>query len=225
MSAFWLSAFILGIAGSLHCMGMCGPLVMAMPFKQAGKSALPVYLLFKTIAYGCLGMLAGLFGRGFALLNWQQALSVLAGIFILVIGILPGVMRRVPVSSALQQQYAKWYLRMQQARKRRYFAVAGFLNGLLPCGLVYAAFAGASVTTTAPGGFAYMFLFGIGTIPALLAVILLQQGVSYNVRKRISRLSAVVSVCIGLLLIIRGLDLGIPYLSPSANHNEIGCHK
>ncbi|SJZ88657.1 sulfite exporter TauE/SafE family protein [Sediminibacterium ginsengisoli] len=224
MSAFWLSAFILGIAGSLHCMGMCGPLVMAMPFKQAGKSSLPVYLLFKTIAYGCLGIFAGLFGRGFALLNWQQVLSVLAGICILIIGLLPGIMRRVPVSSVLQQQYAKWFLRMQQTRKRRYFAVAGFLNGLLPCGLVYAAFAGASVTTSALGGFTYMFLFGAGTIPALLAVIWLKKGVSYNVRKRISRLSVVVSVCIGVLLIIRGLDLGIPYLSPSASHNEISCH-
>ncbi len=90
----------------------------------------------------------------------------------------------------------------------------GMLNGLLPCGLVYMAIAGAIGTGGVAEGSLYMILFGLGTIPMLLSISLAGNIMSIAVRKRINKLIPVLVVIVGVLFILRGLSLGIPYLSP-----------
>jgi hypothetical protein len=90
----------------------------------------------------------------------------------------------------------------------------GMLNGLLPCGLVYMAIAGAIGTGNVAMGSAYMILFGLGTIPMLLGITLAGNLMSMAVRKRINKLIPVLVVFVGIFFILRGLSLGIPYLSP-----------
>jgi sulfite exporter TauE/SafE len=90
----------------------------------------------------------------------------------------------------------------------------GMLNGLLPCGLVYMAIAGAIGTGSTAEGAIYMILFGLGTIPMMLSISIAGNMISQTVRRKINQLIPVLVVVVGLLFVLRGLSLGIPYLSP-----------
>ncbi|HOW32340.1 MAG TPA: sulfite exporter TauE/SafE family protein, partial [Bacteroidales bacterium] len=91
----------------------------------------------------------------------------------------------------------------------------GLLNGLLPCGLVYIAIAGSIGSGSALMGAIYMALFGLGTMPMLLAINLSGGFISTSLRKKINKLIPILVIIVGILFILRGLSLGIPYISPS----------
>ncbi|MFZ1530016.1 MAG: sulfite exporter TauE/SafE family protein [Ferruginibacter sp.] len=225
MTALYLSALLLGLGGSLHCLGMCGPLVMGMPFQQLAPhnkpGALLTYSVSKALAYGGMGVLMGLLGKGFELMNWQQVLSVIAGAIIILIALMPQILKRVHTNFFFQKQFAAVYASIQQNPSLKHFGILGFLNGLLPCGLVYTALAGSAVAASAGGGFLFMFLFGIGTAPALVALVLLKNKLSLNFRRNFARLSLVFSLLIGGLLIARGMNLGIPGVSPEFTKGKV----
>jgi len=94
--------------------------------------------------------------------------------------------------------------------------MVGLLNGLLPCGLVYIAVAGALATGSVLEGVLYMFLFGLGTAPLLLATALIGNLSTAKIRNQLSKAIPYVVVVVGVLFILRGANLGIPYISPSA---------
>jgi sulfite exporter TauE/SafE len=113
-------------------------------------------------------------------------------------------------------------------KQKSTFFTLGFLNGFLPCGLVYMAIIGALTTTNALFGSLYMLLFGLGTIPLMTAIVYLGNFSKGAFRKRVVQLIPVVVVCIGVLFILRGLGLGIPYISPTPILDQvssgISCH-
>jgi sulfite exporter TauE/SafE len=216
ITALFISSFLLGIGGSLHCMGMCGPLALAVPFAHEQHNRwlrIFIYYLAKAFAYATMGAFSGLIGKGFMLMNWQQSLSLAAGIFIILWVLLPKL-KSFKAGFIFDRQFSKIFARMQNGPAFTDFFALGFLNGLLPCGLVYTALAAASVSGTAWYGFTAMFIFGLGTAPALIAMAVLKNKLSINIRKKLQPLSMVISLSIAVLLIIRGLNLGIPYLSP-----------
>lgn len=225
MLTLYLSAMILGLGGSLHCLGMCGPLVMGMPFQQLAPhqkpAALLVYSVSKAIAYGAMGVVLGLLGKGFVLMNWQQVLSVIAGAAIILITLMPHILKRVQGNFFFQKQFAAVYASVHKNPSFKHFGVLGFLNGLLPCGLVYTALAGAAVAASAEGGFLFMFLFGIGTAPALVTLVLLKNKLSVAFRRNFARVSLLFSLIIGGLLIARGMNLGIPGVSPELTKGKV----
>jgi sulfite exporter TauE/SafE len=232
MVAIILSAFTLGILGSLHCIGMCGPLVMSMPFQKVREGSIYVatinYHLGKTLTYSLFGMLAGGIGQGFAFFEWQQILSISAGIILLLITFFPFLKKNMSAPKSIQQGFSRLYSLAVDQTALKYFFAFGFLNGFLPCGLVFTAIAGASVTATPLKGLLFMLFFGLGTIPSLTSVILFQQKIGASVKKYLFRSSYYISILIGVLLVLRGLNLGIPYVSPNVNTNtqEIDCcHK
>lgn len=228
-TAIFVSSFILGIGGSLHCLGMCGPLALSIPYTTTGISKwtrLSGYYLAKAFAYACMGGVAGMVGKGFFVMNWQQGLSIAAGIFIIVWVCFP-LLKPVRGSFAFQKQFASLYGKLQRDPKLYYYLLLGLLNGLLPCGLVYTALAAATVSGGAFQGFISMFLFGVGTAPVLITLVLLKRKLNVRFRHFFKPLSLVLSVFIGVLLIMRGLNLGIPYVSPEVSHHEVKscCHK
>jgi hypothetical protein len=232
MVAIILSAFTLGILGSLHCIGMCGPLVMSIPFQKAREGSIYVatinYHLGKTLTYAFFGLLAGGIGQGFAFFKWQQMLSISAGIILLLITLFPFFKKNVSLPKSIQQGFSRLYSLTATQTALKYFFAFGFLNGFLPCGLVFTAIAGASVTATPLKGLLFMLFFGLGTIPSLTSVILFQQKIGANLKKYLFRSSYYISILIGVLLVLRGLNLGIPYVSPHINQtaNKIDCcHK
>ncbi len=232
MWAIILSAFLLGILGSLHCIGMCGPFVMSMPFQKVRRKKLLFanmnYHIGKTSTYALLGLLAGSIGQSFALFKWQQILSILSGVLLLFITFFPTIKKHIQLPKLIQQSFSKLFSSVSIKPDLKYFFMLGSLNGLLPCGLIYAALTGAIVTISPLHGMLFMICFGLGTIPSLTTVILFQHTITLRLRKYVFRSSYYISIAIGILLIIRGFNLGIPYISPHSNqatHKIDCCHR
>jgi len=212
-----LSALALGALSSLHCVGMCGPLLLALN---------PHPLLYHTgriSTYAGAGLLFGLLGRHLYLAGWQQALSISLGSLILLS--FP-VRHRNPLAK-LTQPLLRWMTRGWKSPSAPTFFVMGMANGLLPCGMVYLALAGALTRTSASEAALFMTLFGIGTLPLLIATQQLRRRITPKGREHFRRLLPIITVGMGLLLILRGLNLGIPFVSPhlaSTPSQAISCH-
>lgn len=220
--AILISALILGLMGSFHCAGMCGPIAIALPLqgnttgqKIAGGI---LYNLGRTVTYGAMGAIFGFLGKGIVLIGFQQKVSVLMGAIMIISVFFPALFKN---------QYhlnKSWFSLVGKLKKSmgNLFSVRSFsslffiglLNGLLPCGLVYMAIAGAIGTGSVALGSMYMILFGLGTIPMLLTISLAGNMMSLSIRKKVNKLIPALIVIVGVLFILRGLSLGIPYLSP-----------
>jgi sulfite exporter TauE/SafE len=220
--AILISALILGLMGSLHCAGMCGPIAIALPLhgntvpqKIFGGT---LYNIGRTITYGVMGAIFGLLGQGIEMIGFQQWVSVIMGALMIVSVLSPALFKnqyRMDKSwFSLVGKLKKSIGQMFSIRSFSSLFFIGLLNGLLPCGLVYIAIAGAIGTGDITQGTFYMILFGLGTIPMMLTISLAGNMMGLTLRNRINKLIPVLVVVVGLLFILRGLDLGIPYLSP-----------
>jgi hypothetical protein len=221
------TALLVGLAGSIHCIGMCGPIALALPLhSRAGFELLLSrinYNVGRVITYGILGGVAGIAGQGLFLGGTQQWLSILSGVILILSVIVPSSLFR-QLSVGLADTYnnlIKEKLGSLLARRKpgRMFMI-GILNGFLPCGLVYVALTGALNTGQAFNASLYMILFGLGTFPVMLAVSIFGQFIGTAVRNRISRLIPVFVILLGVLFILRGMNLGIKYISPSVRQNQ-----
>ncbi len=216
-----LEAFLIGLAGSLHCAGMCGPIAIALPVKQSSWGAriagTLIYNSGRILTYTVLGFILGLVGLGFFLWGVQRWVSILAGLFMVVwalgtffafAGNGSGLFRSgIP---GLKKVFGERFNRQSYGS----VLVIGLLNGILPCGLVYIALAGAVLSTSPLGGALYMLVFGLGTVPVLTAVTLGGAMIGRRFRETARKAVPYFVLLIGILFILRGLNLGIPYISP-----------
>ncbi len=235
MQAFFLTGLTIGIIGSFHCIGMCGPLALSLPVnkeEQAWKqvAAIMAYNLGRVATYFCLGILFGIIGKSFALVGYQQALSVATGLLLLIVLIFGHKLRtNIPVIAA----FHRWiknvlFVLLRKPQRIGIFFLTGVINGLLPCGLVYLAIASAIATGTAVNGGMVMLGFGLGTIPLMVVLMVAGTFISVAFRSRIRRMVPYFAGLVACVLILRGLNLGIPYVSPvmpgSTNIEVLGCH-
>lgn len=221
------TAFLLGLVGSTHCAGMCGPLVLALPTAGIERRRLfagrVAYNGGRLLTYAVIGLAFGLLGESFALAGLQRWISIAAGAAILS-GLLTS--SNLALNGPTQKLVTSLKGRLGRLLVRRGFVPQfglGLLNGLLPCGLVYAAAAGATATSSAVDGTSYMLAFGLGTVPMMLALGLAGQHIPLGLRFKLQRLVPVSLAIVGILLILRGLSLGIPYLSPVLGADGL-CH-
>lgn len=217
------TALLLGVAGSAHCLGMCGPIALAVPSpNDTWRARLASTFLLNTgriATYALIGAAFGAFGHGLRLAGLQQAASIIAGAVLLLSVALPGLLERwLPLSRAtmLVGRVKGRLARNLQRTAPEALLLTGALNGLLPCGLVYAAAIGSTVMGSAGAGAGYMLLFGLGTWPMLFAVRMGGGLMGSRTRQRMRRASPVIVGLVALLLVLRGLELGIPFVSPSA---------
>lgn len=223
---FW-TAFILGLVGSLHCAGMCGPLALALPATGQTASAFiagrAAYNLGRIVTYCVLGVVFGLIGRTLLLAGIQRWVSIGLGVALLA-GLLTS--RKLALWRQLTALVEQLKSRMSALLRRRSWtslAGLGLLNGLLPCGLVYVACAGATATGGILSGMRYMAAFGAGTVPLMLAIGLSGKLIPFPLRLKL-RKAIPVSICLlAALLILRGMGLGIPYLSPDLSAGGAEC--
>jgi len=226
------TAFLIGLGGSFHCVGMCGPLALALPGGGAARLPLLIgrllYNAGRVITYALLGGLFGLVGGMVQMAGLQQTLSVVMGAAIILAGLAPLLGRRVPLSGAFLVRAVaalkNALSRLFRSGDRSSLLLIGLLNGLLPCGFVYLGLAGSLTTGSVAGGMAYMALFGLGTVPLMLAVSLSGQLVSLDARQWARRLLPVGMLLLGTLFVLRGLGLGIPYVSPALGGDMTGHH-
>lgn len=216
------SALVFGLLTGFHCIGMCGPIAVALPLKSDTRfskfTSTTLYNLGRTITYAIMGMIFGFFGQSFAMAGFQKWVGIIMGSVMILYVIFPAIFKNKFNIETFGQQYTG-ALRSRLAKlfgKRSYSSlfVIGLLNGLLPCGPVYAAIAAAIATGSVIYGTAFMFLFGLGTIPIMMTLSLIGHKISTSLRKKLSKLIPVTIVIIGALFILRGLGLGIPFLSP-----------
>lgn len=220
MNAFLPAAFLLGVAGSAHCIGMCGPIALAVPYMGPGRGARWSAALLlnggRLATYVLLGAAVGTFGWGLRIAHLQQGVSVAAGVLLLAALLVPRVFHRPTGRIALGIGRTRGLLvRTLRRTAPEALFLTGVLNGLLPCGLVYLALIAAAATGSVTGGMGFMALFALGTWPALIAVRLGGTLLGPRLRMLLRRASPVMVSGMAVLLILRGLGLGIPFVSPA----------
>lgn len=230
MSVPLWTAIVLGLVGSLHCVGMCGPIALALPIynrsRQFQIAGILTYNFARAITYSVLGALTGLAGKTISWMGGQQALSITAGILILLMLAVGLMGDKIPMPAKLRDFYTavrKALAKLFQNKTVKGFFLIGLLNGLLPCGLVYAALAGAGATGSIWQGALFMFVFGMGTVPAMFSLPFVGTYFSPSFRSKMRKAVPVFVGTMALLLILRGMDLGIPYISPSSEKEHACC--
>ena len=218
-------AFFIGLLGSLHCIGMCGPLAFSVPVNQPGWFSLVgnklVYQIGRIISYCLLGAIAGLLGRQLWQAGFQQGISIFTGIFI----ILAAASRLLKINfmvSGRASLLKPFYTLFNYAFKHKAnHLIIGIINGMLPCGFVYLALAGAINTASVKDSIVYMFWFGAGTVPLMLAATIVVGFSGLSFRHKLTRLIPYAMLFLGIWFVLRGLELNIPYLSPQQPNSQI----
>ena len=217
------TAFIFGLISSFHCIGMCGPIAMMLPVdrnNQAKKvTQIITYHLGRLFAYSTIGFIFGMLGKGFLLAGMQQKMSIFIGIAMILIILIPEkVVANYNFSKPIFKVISKIKTTLgSQFKNKSYKSLftIGLLNGFLPCGMVYVALFGAIAMQSPTFGVLYMVLFGLGTVPMMSSIVYLNSFLTISIRNKIQKTIPYVAVFLGIVFILRGLGLGIPYISPS----------
>jgi hypothetical protein len=217
-----VAGFLLGFFGSAHCAAMCGPIALALPGGSlrgigfvAGRL---LYSCGRIVTYALLGGIVGIVGHQVALAGLQHVLSVAIGVLMMIMLVLPSrVSGMLTHGAVFPRLYARLKMILASLFQRRSLSALfalGLVNGLLPCGFVYVALAGGAATGSETGGMLFMTGFGAGTVPTMLGIALLGPSLSLAIRRKVSAMVPVLTFIVAVLLVLRGLDLGIPYISP-----------
>lgn len=220
---YWiLTPLSLGFLGSLHCIGMCGPIALALPVHQKGFwgriGGILAYNIGRSITYGAFGLLLGSVGQRFAYFGYQQALSLVMGILIL-LGVFftkysaSQFLSMKPLQRFISSVKNKMIKLFNRTSIGALFSI-GLLNGFLPCGLLYVALAGSLTQADPLKSCLFMILFGISTIPLMFSVSYMGKWLSQSLKQRFQHMTPMIVSAMAILLIVRGLNLGIPYFSP-----------
>ena len=217
------SAFLFGLISSLHCIGMCGPIAMMLPVDRNNPAKkvtqILIYHLGRITAYATIGFVFGLLGKSFYLAGIQQQLSIFIGIMMILIVLIPQKLFSKynfskPIFKIISNIKTALGNQFKNKSYKSLFTI-GLLNGFLPCGMVYVALFGAIAMQSPVYGSFYMILFGLGTIPLMSSVVYMNSFLSISTRNKIQKAIPMFAIGIGCLFILRGLGLGIPYVSPS----------
>ena len=203
-----LSGMVLGLAGSLHCAGMCGPVLLVLTHgARSGARGIAVYHTARISTYVLIGLPAGYAGRIAIDAGLGRIAAVIAGALLLAAAAVgasrsPGSISRL-WSSAIIRVGGR-AAALTQRRRVVGWALAGSVNGLLPCGLIYGAAVIAGAFGSIPRSALFMAGFGLGTLPALLTIRLAAGAAPHGVRQALGFARPVVLILAGLLLIWRG---------------------
>jgi sulfite exporter TauE/SafE len=224
------TAFLLGFLGSFHCVGMCGPIALAVAGGK-GKSYASnkiLYNLGRSVTYAALGLIVGSLGFSLSLAGIQQGFSIGMGLLILILALSykgTSQFSNIPFFSQLVIQLKKALGKFLKAGGKAGFFATGLANGLLPCGMVYMALVAAMALQDPWLGATYMFFFGIGTIPLLAALMWSGNLIPVSYRQTFQRAIPYLGVVIGILFIFRGLGLGLHGFSPDLQVFNYGAEQ
>jgi uncharacterized protein len=217
-----ISGLIMGLVGSLHCLGMCGPIAIAIPARSDNKLTIIIdsllYNFGRVVTYMVMGLIVGLLGSTISLAGYQEIISIVAGALLLIIVIIPRkwevAIGNISFIKAGSDKLMRAFRSILGKKSMGSLFVIGLLNGLLPCGLVYAALIAALAFGSVLGSITFMMFFGIGTVPMLAVVFSIKGMLSVEIRRKINKLIPVGIAIVAIILILRGMSLGIPYISP-----------
>ena len=237
MSPEILTSFFVRLLGNCHRIGMCGPIAIALPVPNSNNISFItgrlLYNLGRVVTYSFLGAVFGLLGSRLVISGFQQSVSIVLGVVIVIVILIPPKYKAIVTQHKMIQKISlPLKSGISDLFKRGTFSamfLIGVLNGFLPCGLVYVALAGAIASGDAISGSAVMILFGLGTVPTMFAATVFGKFINLNIRRKISKAVPVFALILGLLFIVRGMGLGIPYISPKisaqvVDKSNMDCH-
>jgi len=229
-----LGGLLLGLISSFHCVGMCGPLALALPLQHLSgwlkTFSLLLYHMGRITAYAGFGLVFGLAGRGLYLSGFQQWFSIGLGILMIIFLVQYYVLKNFWQPAPIRKfnlSLQKWMMQLWKAPSKRSFILMGFANGLLPCSMVYLAVAGALNTSQVKYSVFFMAMFGLGTLLPLFGLSYFGSFVKLSLRIKIRQMTPFAVALMAILLILRGLNLGIPFISPLMGYTRtpaIICH-
>ncbi|AZA91444.1 Uncharacterized conserved protein [Chryseobacterium nakagawai] len=235
-----VSAIALGFASGFHCIGMCGPIALSMGLtkKQAANFYLQnlTYQFGRIFTYSLLGALLGIIGQGFEMAGFQKYLTITAGALLIIMAVFSfggkDFASKIPFLSKFLYSVKSNLGRLLQKADYRSRFTTGILNGFLPCGMVYMALTASLAGGGIWQGALYMALFGLGTLPFMFAIVLAGNLMNQAFRTKVLKAVPVIMIILGGLFILRGLELGIPYVSPKAEsmtiskdpNGAVNCH-
>jgi uncharacterized protein len=210
-----LTALIMGLTGSLHCVGMCSPLAMAVGnMNPRAFLNRVIYNAGRIVTYGVLGL--GIAGVGLALpiSKFQNLVSVFLGIILLLAG--TGLLKiNIPVlSSAMGKLTSTLKILFTRFLNRKNLGsvfLLGTLNGILPCGLVWIALTYSLTLQSALEGFSFMMIFGLGTLPVMLGFTSLITQFLKRFNFNFQNVTSAMLILSGLLLIVRVFIIHLPH--------------
>lgn len=229
-----IAGLSLGLLSSVHCIGMCGPLSLALPVSSLSPVkktlALFVYNAGRIITYSIIGLIFGLAGRKIYLAGFQQIFSIVLGVFVIILVVQYYVFRKTNQPSFIKNIYQpvqQWIFKLWSNPAKANYLLLGMANGLLPCAMVYIAVAGALSTTEVSNAVLFMAMFGAGTLPAMMIFTYAGSFLKVSARNTIKKAMPYLFAAMAVLLILRGMNLGIPFISPimeSGPKDVISCH-
>lgn len=226
---FW-TALVLGFLGSFHCIGMCGPIALAVGGNK-GQTFLwnkIIYNLGRSLTYAFLGLIIGSLGFSLSLAGVQQGISITMGVLVVLLSVSYKKADRfltIPALSGIVTWVKSHLARNLKSGSKLAFFATGIVNGLLPCGMVYIALVVAMGMQSPLSGAAYMFFFGIGTIPMLLGLMVSGSLLPAMRRQQVQKAIPYLGILIGVLMVFRGLGLGIPGFSPELATFDYGTQQ
>lgn len=228
------SAFIMGFAGSLHCVGMCGPLALSLPVAHNNTlsriTGAITYNGGRIVSYAILGLIFGSLGGLIMAPKWQNGLSLTLGIIIILYLLVPKKYFHFSSVNTINKPFLllrQLLGKLFHSKKQSSVFAIGILNGLLPCGLVYLALTSSVISASSMNGSMFMLFFGLGTFPAMFTTVIMGNYLNQTIRLKLRKAVPVLLFFMATLLILRGMELGIPFVSPSFAHENAAaasCH-
>ena len=218
-----IGALIIGLFGSLHCVGMCGPVMLAFMGPKQSKSGFALYHLGRILTYVLIGFVLGLFGATAAMFQLQKVMAFVLGFGLIILYGVPSIrhsIERFYYESSFYQVLKSFMSRNLSMRKRWF--LSGVANGFFPCGLTYVAAAGAVAFANPFQGALFMVLFGLGTLPALITLSFAGNIFSRRLKSFIPRSISIIAILSGSLLIMRGLLTAFPQFNQLVQANAAG---
>ncbi len=220
----FIEGFIIGLMGSLHCLGMCGPIVLAMPLQQKSTvykaTAGLAYHIGRTLTYSIMGVVLGIIGMGLHMVGVQRWVSMVMGAIIMLSVFMPGLAHKIGYKVNISSLISKYFSKLLKGGSIWKMHLMGLLNGLLPCGLVYIALANALTKSSVIKSTWFMFAFGVGTVPLMFILMYFGNVLKDKVIIKFRKLIPILIFILGALFVLRGLNLGVPYISPKLQNNE-----
>ena len=215
---------------------MCGPIAFILPINRSSiitkTVGLSAYNIGRVLTYCLLGLMVGLFGEGLRFAGVSQTISIVLGVLLLFTVL---ISKKVFNVSFL----GKYFIRFNNVLKSKLgttlkkrsvpaLFITGSLNGLIPCGAVFIALQAALLQPSIEQSALFMTIYGLGTIPMMFSIAYLSNSMSGIIKNKVTKIMPVITIVVALLLIVRGLNLDIPYISPAydVQSNEMSCcHK
>lgn len=228
MITIFISAFILGIISNLHCIGMCGPIALAVPLNRTSTwtklAGILQYNFGRIITYFILGAIVGVLGLGIQLIGIIQSLSVIAGVGIILYAWRKQLFK-APFfqkfnTNVLQKFSSKSMGRILRNDTAFKLFLLGMVNGILPCGMVYTALITAIIAGNPLQSSLSMLFFGLGTLPGMVSIAFFANQIKPKFRTKINGVLPYLVTLVGLLIVFRGLNLDIPYISPKVKIDQ-----